>query len=260
MTRSSFRTPASLFALTALVVAAAMSVEARAQAAGVDPAATQILKRMTDYLGSLQQFSLHTQNTLEEELDSGQRVDFDLSASVIVSRPNKLFAERRGDVSSQIFYYDGKTLTLYNPSDKVYATEPAPGTIEGVLDFARESLGLIIPVADLIYRNNFPLLMQDVTFAVVVGKAVIGGVKCDHVLFSRPGVDFQVWVADSGQPLPRKYVVTDTGTPARLSVTTVASEWNVAPAVADARFIFVPPQGAKRITFMPLETSSGSSR
>jgi len=208
----------------------------------------------------MKQFSVHTQNTLEDVLESGQRVDLDVSASVIVSRPNKLLAERRGDLIDQIFYYDGKTLTLFNPADKVYATEPAPGTIEGVLDFARETLGLMVPAADLIYRNAFPLLIQDVTFAAMVDKAVIGGVKCDHLLFSRPGVDFQVWVADAGQPLPYKYVVTDTGTPNLLSITTVMSDWNTAPAVGDARFSFEPPQGVKQIDFMPLETSSGSDR
>ncbi len=260
MKTSNIRMTAALFALVVLALLVSVSPEVRAQAPAVDPAATQILKRMTDYLGGLKQFSVHTQNNIEDVLDSGQRVDFDVSASVILSRPNKLRAERKGDLISQIFYYNGKTLTLYNPSDKVYATEPAPGTIEEMLNFARESLGLVIPAADLVYRNAFPLLMQDVTFAAVVGKAVIGGVKCDHLLFSRPGVDFQVWVADSGRPLPRKYVITDTGTPARLSITTVMSDWNVAPAAADARFTFVPPQGAKPIIFMRLETSSGSSR
>jgi len=252
MSTLNFRRAAAWFALGVLALSATVSSEVRAQAMAVDPAATQILKRMTDYLGSLQKFSVNTQNTLEDVLDSGHRVDFEVSANVIVSRPNKLHAERSGDLIDQIFYYDGKTLTLYNPSDKVYATEPAPGTIEQMLDFARESLGLIVPVADLVYRNAFPLLMQDVTLAVVVGKAVIGGVKCDHLLFSRPGVDFQVWVADGNQPLPHKYVVTDTATPARVSITTVMSDWSVAPTVADARFTFVPPQGAKRITFMPL--------
>lgn len=260
MTKFSNRMAATLLALATLAAVAAAPAVSRAQAPAVDPAATQILKRMTDYLGSLQQFRLHTQNTLEDVLDSGQRVDFDVSASVIVSRPNKLRAERRGDLIDQIFYYDGKTLTLYNPSDKVYATVPAPGTIEEMLSFAHTSLGLGIPAADLVYRNAFPLLMQDVTSAMVVGKAVIGGVKCDHLAFSRLGVDFQVWVADGGQPLPCKYVVTDTGTPARVSIITVMSDWNVAPGVADARFSFVPPQGAKPITFMPLETGSGSSR
>ncbi|MCX5877955.1 MAG: DUF2092 domain-containing protein [Deltaproteobacteria bacterium] len=253
MRRLNFRKAAALLAVGVFALSATVSTEVLAQAPGVDPAATKILKRMTDYVGSLKQFSVHTQNTLEDVLDSGHRVDLDVSANVIISRPNKLRAERKGDVISQIFYYDGKTLTLYNPSDKVYATEPAPGTIEGTLDFAREKLGLTVPVADLVYPNSFSLLMQDVTFAKVVGKAVIGGVKCDHVLFSRPGVDFQVWVANTGKPLPYKYVVTDTGIPGRLSITTVMSNWNVAPAVDDARFIFAPPQGVKKISFMPVK-------
>jgi hypothetical protein len=255
-----FRMAAAWFAIGVLALSVTVSTDVRAQAPAVDTAATQILQRMTDYLGSLKQFSVHTQNTLEDLLESGHRVDFDVSASVIVSRPNKLRAERRGELVDQVFSYDGRTLALYNPTDKVYATEPAPETIEEVLDFARESLGLIVPVADLVYRNAFSLLIQDVTFAAVIGKTVIGNVKCDHLLFSRPGVDFQVWVADTGKPLPHKYVVTDTGTLARLSVTTIMTNWNTAPAVADDRFSFEPPQGIKQIAFMPLETSSGSSR
>jgi hypothetical protein len=253
MKRLNFRKAAALLAVGVFALSATVSTEVLAQAPGVDPAATKILKRMTDYVGSLKQFSVHTQNTIEDVLDSGQRVDLEISASVILSRPNKLRAERKADPIDQVFYYNGKTLTLYNPSDKVYATESAPDTIEGMLDFARESLGLVMPVGDLLYRNAYPLLMQDVTSAVVVGKAVIRGVKCDHLLFSRPGVDFQVWVSDSDRPLPYKYVVTDTGTPALLSITTVMSDWNVAPAVTDARFNFAPPQGAKAIIFMSLK-------
>jgi hypothetical protein len=188
---------------------------------------------------------VQTQNTLEDLLDSGHRVDFDVSANVIMSRPNKIRAERKGELIDQIFYYNGKTLTLYNPTDEVYATEPAPGTFEGLFKFMSESLGFLVPVSDLVYPDAFPLLMRDVTYAAVLGKAFIGGVKCDHLLFSRPGVDFQVWVAASGKPLPYKYVVTDTGTPALLSITTVMSNWNAAPAVGDARFSFGPPQGVK---------------
>ena len=252
MNTLNFRKAAALCALGVIVLSVTIATGVQAQSPAVDPTATQILQRMTDYLGGLKQFSVHTQNTLEDVLDSGHRVDFDVSAKVIVSRPNKLHAARKGELIDQDFYYNGKTLTLYNPSDKVYATEPAPGTIEEMLDFARESLGLIIPVADLVYRNAFPLLMQDVNMAVVVGKSFINGVRCDHLIFSRPGVDFQVWVADSGKPLPYKYVVTDTGTPALLSITTVMGDWKVAPAVADTTFTFVPPKGAKPIIFMPL--------
>jgi len=260
MSRLNFTLAAAMCVFGAFALSAVLAAEVQEQAPAVDPAATKILKRMSDYVGGLKQFSVRTQNTLEDVLDSGHRIDVDVSAHVLIGRPNKLRAERKGDVVSQVFYYDGKTLTLYNPVDKVYATEPAPATIEGVLDSARESLGLIIPAADLVYRNSYDLLMQDVTFAAVIGKAVINGVKCDHVLFSRPGVDFQVWVPAAGKPLPRKYVVTDTATAARLSVVTVMSDWNVAPAAADDRFAFVPPKGTKAITFMHLDKASGGSR
>jgi hypothetical protein len=68
----------------------------------VDPAAVQILKHLTDYLVSLKKFSLLTENTLEDLLESGHRVDFNISASGIVSRPNKLWAESRGDRVDQV--------------------------------------------------------------------------------------------------------------------------------------------------------------
>jgi hypothetical protein len=246
--------------LAAVALAAACSTDGRAQTPAVDPAATQILKRMTDYVGSLKQFSVNTQGTLEDTNSSGHRVDFDVSAHAIISRPNKVFAERRGDLIDQNFYYDGKTLTLCNPADKVYATVAAPATIEETLHFVRDSLDLFIPISDLVYSNSFSLLMQDVTSAAVLRKAVINGVKCDHLLFSRPGVDFQVWVADSGHPLPYKYVVTDTGARELLSISTVLSDWNVAPGVPDSRFTFVPPRGAKPITFMPLYTTGSTNR
>jgi hypothetical protein len=238
------------FAIGVLALSVALSNEARAQAPSVDPAATQILKQMTDYLSSCQIFSVNTQNTLEDFLESGHRVDMDVSASVVIRRPDKLQAKRMGETLDQVFYYDGKALTLFNPSAKVYSTKPAPASIEQTLDFARESLGLIIPVADLVYRNAFSLLMQEVTLAVVIGDTMINGVKCKHLLFSRPGVDFQVWIAQDGQPLPYKYVVTDTI--ARLSISTVMSDWNLKPDADDTRFIFIAPQDAKPIDFMPI--------
>jgi hypothetical protein len=119
---------AGLLAAAAMAVAAAAPAGVAAHGAAVDPAATEILQRMTDYLGSLQQFSVHTENDLEDLLESGQRVDYDVSATVTVSRPNKLRADRKGDLVRQVFYYDGKTLTLYDPGANVYATEPAPET------------------------------------------------------------------------------------------------------------------------------------
>ncbi len=256
-----FKVLAASFALLSVLAVIAYSKKAPAKplpSPTLDPEAVRLLRNMTGYMSSLKQFSVLVRNLREDMSDSGHRVDFEMSANLIVSRPNKLRVARVGYLVDQVFYYNGKTLTLYNPTDKVYATEPAAATIEEMLDFARDSLGIAMPVSDLVYRNGFPLLTQDLTLGVMVGKEIINGVKCDHLLFSKPGVDFQVWVTDADRPLPLKYIVTDTSTPELLSITTFMSDWNVAPAVADAQFTFMPPKGAKAVTFIPL--NSGSER
>jgi hypothetical protein len=254
------RIAAAWLAVGVLTPLAALTTDARAEAPAVDPAAVQILKQSTDYLSGLPQFSVKTNNVVEELKFSGHRVDYDFSNSVTIRRPDKMRAARAGELMDQRLFYDGKTMTLYNPREKVYATRPAPETIEKMIEMAREKIGILLPAADLLYRNAFPLFMQDVSMAVVVGKAVIGGVKCDHLLFSRPGVDFQIWIAEGKQPFPHKYVVTETGTPEKLSITTVLSDWNLAPAVDDAQFNFVPPPGTQAIKFIPPPAIGKSDR
>jgi len=245
---------ATLFAVVAIALS---PVLAQAQATGIDQAAVKILQKMTDYMGGLKQFSVHTQVTYEDELTSGQRVDYDVSAIATISRPDKFHSKRSGELLSQTFYYDGKNLTLFNQSSDAYATQTAPGTIDEMLRFAHDELGLFIPASDLVYENAFPLLMEGVNFATVVGKTEINGRVCHHLAFSRPDVDFQVWVGSGEQPLACKYVVTDTATPARLSVSTVMSDWNTTPTVQADSFTFVPPENAQKIEFLPLDSSSG---
>ena len=92
---------------------------------------------MTTYLAGLKQFSAETENAIEAVTRDGQKIQFIAPASVTVSRPNKLFAARRGDIVNQEFYYDGKSLTLYNPETRHYATAAAPANVDDMLDFAQ---------------------------------------------------------------------------------------------------------------------------
>ena len=231
-----------------------------AEAPAVDPAAVAKLEEMTSYMAKLEKFSVHTENTLEEMLNSGQRIDLDIAASMLVRRPNKMLAERVGEESEEVFYYDGESLTMFvgTPTEAVYASIPAPGTIEQMVDVAREELGIVLPVSDLVYRNAQSILMANVTSAMVVGETVIGDMICTHLAFRRPNMDFQVWVATGVTPLPCKYVVTDTSLSIPLSIVSVMSDWNLAPLAAETLFKYIPTEGASSTTFLPLE--SGSDR
>jgi hypothetical protein len=126
---------------------------------------------------------VETRNTIEVVLTSGQKLQFGNASTAWVQRPNRLRAEREGDLVDQIFLYDGKSLTLYNPGQKYYATVAAPGTLDQILDFARTSLDVIAPGSDLLYANAYEILMENVTSRFVVGKGVVEGVRCDHLAF-----------------------------------------------------------------------------
>ncbi len=241
-----------------LALASLLPVAALAQSPSVDPEAARIMKRMTEYVGSLQTFGLVTESTMEVVLVNGQKIQFDSGTRLTVQRPNKLRADRIGDVISQSLYYDGGQLTLLSPDEGYYATVPAPGTIDAMLDFARDSLDVIAPAGDLLMKDSYARLMMDVTSGFVVGKSIVGGVRCDHLAFRSADVDWQIWIEDGARPLPRKYIITTLDVPGSPQFDVQMNNWTTAPDVSTKQFEFAPPPGVTRIEFMPLG-SNGSN-
>src|SRR3972149_7121314 len=152
-----------------LIVITGLSTHSYGDSAGIEPKADQILRKMSDYLANLKQFRVQTENTLEVVLISGQKVQFDNPVNVTIKRPNKLHADRKGDVYDQEFYYDGKTLTLYSKGINSYATVQAPPTLDETLDFATDALHIEAPGGDLIYSNAYNILTEDVISGFYVG-------------------------------------------------------------------------------------------
>lgn len=237
------------FAIAALTT---LSVAAQAQSPAIAPEAKQLLKASTDFLASQQRFSADTRNTLEIVLKSGQKIEFNSTGRQYVQRPNKLRSERTGDLVEQLFVYDGKTLTLYNPDQKTYAQVAAPGTLEEMLDFARTRLDVIAPAGDLLYKEAYEILMDGATEGFVVGKAVIEGVRCDHLAFRAEQVDWQIWIQEGPQPLPRKIVITTLDLPNAPQFSVTVTKWNLDPTFPSGTFQFTPQDDAKRVDFLPL--------
>src|SRR5512139_3435009 len=224
----------------AVAALATLSLAAQAQSAGIAPEAKQILKASTDFLANQQKFTADTRNTLEIVLKSGQKIEFNSTGRQSIQRPNKLRAERTGDLVEQVFVYDGKSLTLSNPQEKIYAQVPTPGTLEEMLDFARTKLDIVAPAGDLAYKNAYDILMDGVTEGIVVGKAVIEGVLCDHLAFRAEFVDWQIWIQEGAQPLPRRIVVTTLDLPNAPQFAVTVTRWSLEPAFDAQTFSFTP--------------------
>jgi len=245
------RLTASLARCCAIAAVAGVALAAQAQPAGIAPEAQRLLKASTDFLASQKQFSADTRITLEVVLKSGQKIEFNHTARQSVQRPNKLRAERTGDLVGQVFIYDGKSLTLHNPQDKAYAQVAAPDTLEGMLEFARTKLDIVAPASDLLHKNAYDILMDGVTDGFVVGKAVIEGVRCDHLAFRAPHVDLQIWVQEGAQPLPRKLVITTRDLTNAPQFAVTITKWNLKPSFGAQTFAFTPPAGATKVDFLP---------
>lgn len=243
----------------ALLLAVALPRAALAQPESIAPDARQLLKASTDFLAGQRAFSVDTQSSIEVVLDSGQKLQFDHTAKVAVERPDKLRAERTGDLVDQVFYYDGKSLTLHNPARNYYATVAAPDTLEAMLDFAREQLDIVAPASDLFYKNAFDILMQDVTSGFVVGVAVIDGVRCNHLAFRAPHVDWQVWIEEGARPLVRKLVITTRDKRNAPQYTVIAKKWDLEPRFAAGTFTYVPPQCPRKVEFVVPGASAGKA-
>jgi len=239
--------------LPALAAAAvAWPMAGFAQTSGVDPDAITLLRSSTDYLKGLKQFRVETESALEAVVSTGEKLQFGHRAVLTVQRPNKLRAERVGELVSQSFYYDGKSLSMNLPDDKYYATAAAPPTLEAMLDFARDKLNVIAPAADLVYGNAYERLTEGLTSAYIVSAAVVGGVRCVHLALRNAEVDWQIWIQQGDKPLPRKLVITSKKMTQSPQFVVTMSKWDATPKVSEATFRFTPPKGSQKIDFLPV--------
>jgi len=94
----------------------------------IDPDAMAALKRMGDYLRTLNAFQVKADVTTENVGNDGQKLQMLSSVDMIAKRPDRLRVEVVNSRQPRTFYYDGKDFTLWAPRLNYYATVPAPAT------------------------------------------------------------------------------------------------------------------------------------
>ncbi len=236
---------AAILTLSATVALA--SFEARAQ-----DDAKAILKRMSDYIASQQNFSVAYDSDVEVITPDLQKIQFTNSGTMLVSRPDKVWAERKGGYSDVALFLDGKTLTVFGKHSNTYAQGNAPGSIDETVDVLRNDYGAEMPGADLVLANVYDALSEGVLDAKHIGEGVVDGIDCDHLAFRNEETDWQLWVEKGDRPIPRKYVITSKAVAAAPQYTLLIKDWKEGPPAAGA-FTFAVPDDAKKVDFKELK-------
>jgi hypothetical protein len=213
----------------------------------VDPNAVKALRDMSAYLQSLSTVKFESQTSLDVVTNDGQKVQFDGVARYKVRKPNAFVVDIVSDSWNRQYVYNGAEFTLYAPKLGFYATWPAPATIPATVAELGDRFGISLPLDDL-FRWSAADGVRDDTLesGFLVGTDTLEGVKTNHYAFREGEIDWQVWIQQGDQPLPRKLVIVDRSDPAQPAYVARLT-WTLNPPLTDEDFVFRPPADAKRI-------------
>src|SRR5579863_185345 len=136
----------------------------------VSEQANLLLRQMAAYIGSAEQFTFQADITFDHVLPSGQKLQFSAVEEVALQRPNGLYVDWSGDLGDRQFWYDGKSITLYDPATPFYASGPAPADIDAMLDKTEAQLNFTPPLADFLYHDPYQQVRQRVQYGFDLGS------------------------------------------------------------------------------------------
>jgi hypothetical protein len=247
-------------AACALLGLMALSVSAADDKPAVDPLADELLKRMGDYLGQAQAFSVSAEVWQDAQLTSGQRIQAGRTLELQVRRPDRLCAHVHSPHRDRELIYDGTGITLLDRTQNLYGTFPASGPLNEVMDLACDRFGVTMPLEDFIRSDPHKDLLQKATSGADIGPVTVMGVPCEHLAFTQDNIDWQVWIENGPRPLPRKFVITYKDEPDSPQYTAIFSNWDFASKLPDSVFKFEPPAGASKIKVKEMKAENLSHK
>jgi hypothetical protein len=213
----------------------------------IDPKADAVLKKMSAYVGGLGSFTVDTTTIDEKVTTEGQKIQEVQNSKVTVLRPSALKVERVSPKGHAVLQDDGTTIGLYNKDKNVYATAPAPTTIDAAVDAARDKLHVEAPAGDLIVAKPYDALIDGTIKGHYIGLEPIDGTMAHHVALNKKDVDLQLWIKDGPDAVPLRYVITTKDQRSQPQFTAELRNWQPNVQVTKTSFTFTPPAGAKKI-------------
>ena len=134
-------------------------------------------------------------------------------------------------------WYNGKTLTIASHPEKVFAQAPMPDTIDRTLDVLAERYDMALPMGDLFFSSAEKALLSDTSTGGYAGTERVGDTPCVHLAFKDVGVDWELWLPEQGDPLPKRLKIVQTKRTGQPMADLTFTGWNLSPEITDATFV-----------------------
>ncbi|KGF73930.1 hypothetical protein DO97_06205 [Neosynechococcus sphagnicola sy1] len=218
-----------------------------------DARANQIFSQTCNFLKAQKFFSFDLDITYDNVLNSGQKVQYSAYQIVKVRKPNSLQVDYKGDQRNTRFYYDGKTFTWLNTDDNLYATQPAPATIDDTVALLETQYGITLPLSNLVVSDPCKIIRGNIEHIEYVGSGFVNRTPAHHLFITGKDRDWQLWVREGEKAIPLKIVITYKDQPSQPQYTAIFSNWNSNPTIPKNSFSFVAPPDAGQINFLQID-------
>ena len=234
--------------------------EAPAAKPQIEPKVAEILKAACATLSGATTMSFTAVNTYERAAANGQPLYYATLNHVVMQRPDKLRVISPGDGTADEFYYDGKTMTAYVPSEDLVAVAEATPTIDELMDAAWEKAAIYFPFSDVIVSDPCEVFHKKMGSAFYVGQSVVvGGTKTDMIAVAGDDVQAELWIG-AADHLPRLIRVVYPHEPAHALYQTEYSDWHLGAGVSPHVFVSEKAAKAKKMPFIAPEPGTPMPR
>ena len=257
--RDKFLGRALLLALVVFFVAAGAGCQHAPEQAGekaaageqpvIEQKAIELLKAASGHLAAARTMTFTAVVSYEHPSRYGPPLVYTSKSEVTLQRPDKLRVVTPGDGPASEFYYDGKTIMAFAPSENLVAVAEAPPTIDAALKYAFDSAAIYFPFSDVLVADPYKDIAEGLELAFYIGQSnEVGGTTTDMVAYATHGVFVQVWIGAEDK-LPRRARAIYGNDPSHLRHQVDFADWQVDGAVPADAFASPRAVGAKRIPF-----------
>jgi len=214
-----------------------------------DERALHLLKAMSDRLAGAKTLSFEVRGIVPTPSPTGQYLSLFADSRVQMQRPDKLFVAARGDLFPSDIFFDGKTVTAIGIDNRFYTQrDAAGGAIEALMKNVQPGSDATAPFLDILVPDAYSVLTKDFSSAIWIGRTPIGGVETDHLAFTAPGLDWEIWIG-SADKLPRLMIVSYRTGERQPTFTVQFSGWKLDAPIPARTFVARIPKGATRLEF-----------
>jgi hypothetical protein len=196
----------------------------------------QLVQQMSTRLAAVNAVTVTTTETRDRVHATGRKESVSQTGVYTMRRPDRFYAKMTGGLGLES-WYNGKTVTIASHPEKVFAQAPMPDTIDRTLDALAERYDMALPLSDLFYSSPEKALLSDGATGGYVGLEQVGGTPCVHLAFKDVGTDWELWLPEQGEPLPKRFRVVQKRRTSQPVTDVTFTEWNLAPSITDATFV-----------------------